>query len=130
MGHGLEGTLTRELPVEAGSQAGRGEDGRQGQDRDGTDVAQRGPRSTMAPVTLREGAPASSRVTVTPAPGDREAEVAALKARHRDIERRLSELGRHPAMTPAEQLECARLKKEKLAGKDRLALLARAAGAV
>jgi len=60
--------------------------------------------------------------------GDRQAEVAALKARHADIERRLFELGRHPAMTPSEQLECARLKKEKLAGKDRLAFLARAAG--
>lgn len=58
----------------------------------------------------------------------RDAEVAALKARHAAIERRLFELGRHPAMTPSEQLECARLKKEKLAVKDRLAFLARAAG--
>jgi len=51
------------------------------------------------------------------------AEIAVLRARHVDIEARLAELGRHPSMTPAEQLECARLKKEKLAGKDRLAAL-------
>jgi len=51
------------------------------------------------------------------------AEIAALRARHTDIEARLAELGRHPSMTGAEQLECARLKKEKLAGKDRLAAL-------
>jgi len=52
------------------------------------------------------------------------AEIALLRARHADIEARLAELGRHPSMTPAEQLESARLKKEKLAGKDRLAALA------
>jgi len=47
-----------------------------------------------------------------------------LKARHRDIERRLAELERHLSLTADEQVERARLKKEKLWSKDRMAALA------
>jgi len=52
------------------------------------------------------------------------AEIRRLKERHSEIERRLLELDRHLSLTPDEQLERARLKKEKLMGKDRIALLA------
>jgi uncharacterized protein YdcH (DUF465 family) len=53
-----------------------------------------------------------------------EGEMARLKERHTEIERRLSELERHLSLTPDEQLERARLKKEKLRSKDRIAILA------
>jgi uncharacterized protein YdcH (DUF465 family) len=51
------------------------------------------------------------------------AEAARLKARHDEIEKRLSELERHLSLTPDEQIERSQLKKEKLRAKDRLALL-------
>ena len=51
-------------------------------------------------------------------------EMIRLKARHRDIERRLAELERHLSLTADEQVERARLKKEKLWSKDRMAALA------
>jgi uncharacterized protein YdcH (DUF465 family) len=51
-------------------------------------------------------------------------EMVQLRERHGEIERRLAELDRHLSLTPDEQLERARLKKEKLRAKDRLALLA------
>ena len=51
-------------------------------------------------------------------------EMTRLKARHRDIERRLAELERHLSLTADEQVERARLKKEKLWSKDRMAALA------
>jgi hypothetical protein len=51
------------------------------------------------------------------------AEVVGLRERHGEIERRLSELDRHLSLTPDEQLERARLKKEKLRTKDRIVLL-------
>lgn len=51
-------------------------------------------------------------------------EMARLKERHTEIERRLSELERHISLTPDEQLERARLKKEKLRSKDRITILA------
>jgi len=50
-------------------------------------------------------------------------EVARLKARHDEIEKRLSELERHLSLTPDEQIERSQLKKEKLRAKDRLAQL-------
>ncbi len=50
-------------------------------------------------------------------------EAARLKARHDEIEKRLSELERHLSLTPDEQVERSQLKKEKLRAKDRLALL-------
>ena len=51
-------------------------------------------------------------------------ELVELRERHGELERRLSELDRHLSLTPDEQLERARLKKEKLRTKDRIALLA------
>ena len=51
-------------------------------------------------------------------------EVIELRKRHGEIERRLAELERHLSLTSDEQLERARLKKEKLRTKDRIALLA------
>jgi hypothetical protein len=51
-------------------------------------------------------------------------EVIELRKRHGEIERRLTELERHLSLTSDEQLERARLKKEKLRTKDRIAILA------
>jgi hypothetical protein len=48
-------------------------------------------------------------------------EVAALKAEHRALDLRLSELQRHISLSPEEQVESARLKKLKLATKDLIA---------
>jgi uncharacterized protein YdcH (DUF465 family) len=50
-------------------------------------------------------------------------EMERLKARHDEIEKRLSELERHLSLTPDEQVERSQLKKEKLRAKDRLAQL-------
>ena len=55
---------------------------------------------------------------------DAVAEMVRLKARHGDIERGLAELERHLSLTADEQVERARLKKEKLWSKDRMAVLA------
>ena len=52
-----------------------------------------------------------------------ELEVENLKARHDEIEKRLSDLERHLSLTPDEQIERSQLKKEKLRTKDRLAQL-------
>jgi uncharacterized protein YdcH (DUF465 family) len=51
-------------------------------------------------------------------------EMARLKARHTEIEKRLTELERHLSLTSDEQIERARLKKEKLWSKDRMTILA------
>jgi uncharacterized protein YdcH (DUF465 family) len=53
-----------------------------------------------------------------------EEEMASLKERHTEIERRLAELERHLSLTSDEQLERVHLKKEKLRSKDRIAILA------
>ena len=50
-------------------------------------------------------------------------EAAILRARHDEIEKRLTELERHLSLTPDEQIERSQLKKEKLRAKDRLAQL-------
>ena len=50
-------------------------------------------------------------------------EAARLRARHDEIEKRLSELERHLSLTPDEQIERSQLKKEKLRAKDRLTQL-------
>jgi uncharacterized protein YdcH (DUF465 family) len=50
-------------------------------------------------------------------------EIQRLRARHDEIEKRLSELERHLSLTPEEQIERSQLKKEKLRAKDRLVLL-------
>ena len=55
-------------------------------------------------------------------------ELDGLKQRHQDLEKRLATLDRHLSLTSAEQAERARLKKEKLAVKDRIVILAAALG--
>ena len=50
-------------------------------------------------------------------------EAERLRARHDEIEKRLSELERHLSLTPDEQIERSQLKKEKLRAKDRLVQL-------
>jgi uncharacterized protein YdcH (DUF465 family) len=50
-------------------------------------------------------------------------DVAMLKARHGELEKRLAELDRHRSLTPAEQVERSEIKKEKLRLKDRLIAL-------
>ncbi len=47
-------------------------------------------------------------------------ELETLRHRHEELERRLAVLDRHLSLTPAEQQERARLKKEKLWLKDRM----------
>jgi uncharacterized protein YdcH (DUF465 family) len=46
--------------------------------------------------------------------------VSRLRERHGELERRLAELERHLSLTPDEQIERSRLKKEKLRTKDEL----------
>ena len=50
-------------------------------------------------------------------------EILRLKARHGEIKKRLEELERHLSLTSDEQVEWARLKKEKLWSMDRIAVL-------
>jgi len=59
------------------------------------------------------------RVTRT-AVVSREDQLAELTAQHRELEARLKDLDKHLALTPTEQVEYARLKKEKLRTKDRI----------
>jgi uncharacterized protein YdcH (DUF465 family) len=59
--------------------------------------------------------------------GEAATEMARLRARHDEIEKRLSELERHLSLTPDEQVERSQLKKEKLRAKDRLTQLSAAA---
>lgn len=47
-------------------------------------------------------------------------EVERLRQQHRQLEERLAALDRHLALTPDEQIERSRLKKEKLLVKDRM----------
>jgi uncharacterized protein YdcH (DUF465 family) len=49
--------------------------------------------------------------------------VAELTAEHRRLDELLKDLERRRALTPAEQVEMSRLKKQKLLTKDRLARL-------
>jgi hypothetical protein len=51
-------------------------------------------------------------------------ELETLRTRHRELESRLAALARHVSLSPHEQSERARLKKEKLALKDRMQVLA------
>jgi uncharacterized protein YdcH (DUF465 family) len=48
-----------------------------------------------------------------------------VEARHRELDARLKELGRHPYLTPAEQVEATELKKWKLLAKDEMVALRR-----
>jgi hypothetical protein len=54
-------------------------------------------------------------------------DVDGLQRRHQELERQLAVLDGHLALSAAEQAQRARLKKEKLAVKDRLRLLQTAA---
>ncbi|NUQ75067.1 MAG: YdcH family protein [Polyangiaceae bacterium] len=49
-----------------------------------------------------------------------------IQARHRELDARLRELGKHAFLTPAEQLEASQLKKHKLRAKDEIEALRRA----
>lgn len=49
-----------------------------------------------------------------------DAELERLWSEHLDFERRLEEMNRKPYLTSEEQVEQARLKKLKLAGRDRI----------
>lgn len=53
-------------------------------------------------------------------PGSAAIQMVRLKERHGELERRLAELDRHLSLTPDEQVERSRLKKEKLRTKDEL----------
>jgi hypothetical protein len=59
------------------------------------------------------------RVTRTAAVST-EDQLTELTAQHRELEARLKDLDKHLALTPSEQVEYARLKKEKLRTKDRI----------
>ena len=50
-------------------------------------------------------------------------EVEHLRKRHAELEHKLSALERHLSLTPEEQIERARIKKEKLWVKDRMMAL-------
>ena len=52
--------------------------------------------------------------------GSAAVQMVRLKERHGELERRLAELERHLSLTPDEQVERSRLKKEKLRTKDEL----------
>jgi hypothetical protein len=60
--------------------------------------------------------------------GSAAVQMVKLRQRHGELERRLAVLERHLSLTPEEQIEQKRLKKEKLLTKDELTRLS-AAGA-
>ena len=51
--------------------------------------------------------------------------ISHAEARHRELDARLRELGRHAFLTPSEQLEASELKKHKLRAKDEIDALRR-----
>jgi uncharacterized protein YdcH (DUF465 family) len=52
--------------------------------------------------------------------------LTVMEARHRELEARLRELGRHAYLTPNEQREATEIKKLKLQAKDEIVSLRRA----
>lgn len=50
-------------------------------------------------------------------------QVEELRQQHHELKRQLESLNRHLSLTPEEQLQSARIKKEKLLLKDRIAAL-------
>jgi len=58
------------------------------------------------------------RIQETGEVSETEARISALREEHQMLERRLSELNRHVFLTPNEEMEVARIKKEKLRRKD------------
>jgi uncharacterized protein YdcH (DUF465 family) len=55
--------------------------------------------------------------------GSTAVQMVKLRERHGELERRLAELERHLSLTPDEQIERSRLKKEKLRMKDEISRL-------
>jgi len=55
--------------------------------------------------------------------GSTAVQMVKLRERHGELERRLTELERHLSLTPEEQIERIRLKKEKLRMKDEITRL-------
>lgn len=55
--------------------------------------------------------------------GSMAVQMVKLRERHGELERRLAELERHLSLTPDEQIERSRLKKEKLRMKDEISRL-------
>jgi uncharacterized protein YdcH (DUF465 family) len=51
--------------------------------------------------------------------------LSLIEARHKELEARLKELGRHSHLTPLEQREIAEIKKQKLRAKDEITALRR-----
>jgi uncharacterized protein YdcH (DUF465 family) len=62
-------------------------------------------------------------VTLSTTEVSKEALLAELTAEHRRLDEQLHQLERRRALTPNEQVEIARLKKQKLLTKDRIARL-------
>ena len=58
-------------------------------------------------------------------PGMAHERLSFMEARHRELDARLRELGRHAYLTPSEQLEATEIKKMKLRTKDEIATLLR-----
>ena len=52
--------------------------------------------------------------------------LSLIEARHRELDARLRELGRHAYLTPSEQVEATDIKKQKLRAKDEIVTLRRA----
>ena len=52
-----------------------------------------------------------------------EARISRLREEHQMLERRLEELNRHAFLTPTEEVERSRIKKEKLRRKDLIQFL-------
>jgi uncharacterized protein YdcH (DUF465 family) len=57
--------------------------------------------------------------------GGIEERLTTIEARHRELDARLRELGRHTHLTPQEQVEVAEIKKHKLRAKDEIVALRR-----
>lgn len=55
---------------------------------------------------------------------EKESLIAELTAEHRRLDEQVKDLERRRSLTPAEQADLTRLKKQKLLAKDRLARLA------
>ena len=68
----------------------------------------------------RQGAPEKERWDGDGNVADLEKEIVQLREEHQDLERRLEDLNGLVYLTPAEQVEEARIKKRKLQKKDRI----------
>ena len=75
------------------------------------------------PPDYRRGIEAGGEVTTT-TEGSKQAVLEQLTAEHRRLDDALKDLERRRVLSPAEQVEMTRLKKQKLWTKDRIARLA------